>query len=166
MWRKRDQETDLRVLLTRIDGAPEPTRDLVAEILQRACPRLTFGITPSDLVVRLIEAEAWVELGLWLIGWELPDWSVHQLCRGDHSWNCSIGIRGLARNWVDDIADFQHDSLPLAILGALVDAQLRKVEGQAPSNVTVLRRREPIAPRLGSVPAWRPGLLGFSSGPP
>src|SRR3954469_23996481 len=57
-----------------------------------ACPRLTLGITPSDLVVRLIEAEAWVELGLWLIGWELPDWSVHQLCRGDHSWNCSIGI--------------------------------------------------------------------------
>ena len=50
-----------------------------------ACPRLTLGITPSDLVVRLIEAEAWVELGLWLIGWELPDWSVHQLCRGDHS---------------------------------------------------------------------------------
>ena len=97
MWPKRNQEQDLRVLLSRIDGAPEPTRDLVAGILQRACPRLTFGITPSDLVVRLIEAEAWVELGLWLIGWELPDWSVHQLCRGDHSWNCSIGIRGLAR---------------------------------------------------------------------
>src|SRR3954465_8513524 len=99
MWPKRNQEQDLRVLVSKIDGAPEPTRDLVAEILQRACPRLTFGITPSDLVVRLIEAEAWVELGLWLIGWELPDWSVHQLCRGDHSWNCSIGIRGLARNY-------------------------------------------------------------------
>ena len=166
MWPKRNQEQDLRVLLSRIDGAPEPTRDLVAEILQRACPRLTFGITPSDLVVRLIEAEAWVELGLWLIGWELPDWSVHQLCRGDHSWNCSIGIRGLARNWVDDVADFQHDSLPLAILGALVAAQLRKVEGQAPSNVTVLRRREPIDPQLEPVAAWCADLLGLSLGRP
>jgi hypothetical protein len=166
MWPKRNQEQDLRVLLSRIDGAPEPTRDLVAEILQRACPRLTFGITPSDLVVRLIEAEAWVELGLWLIGWELPDWSVHQLCRGDHSWNCSIGIRGLARNWVDDVADFQHDSLPLAILGALVDAQLRKVEGQAPSNVTVLRRREPIDPQLEPVATWYPDMLGLYPGRP
>ena len=111
MWSKRNQEQHLRVLLSRIDCAPEPTRDLVAEILHHACPRLQGSLTPNDLVVRLIEAEAWVELGLWLIGWELPDWDVHQLSRGDHSWNCSICVRGLARNWVDDVADFQHGSL-------------------------------------------------------
>ena len=101
MWSKRTQDHDLRVLLSKIDCAPEPTRDLVADVLHHACPRLKASLTPNDLVVRLIEAEAWVELGLWLIGWELPDWDVHQLSRGDHSWNCSICVRGLARNWVE-----------------------------------------------------------------
>jgi hypothetical protein len=166
MWSKRTQDHDLRVLLSRIDGAPEPTRDLVAETLHHACPRLQGSLDLSDFVVRLIEAEAWVELGLWLIGWELPDWDVHQLCRGDHAWNCSICVRGLARNWVDDVADFQHTSLSLAIFGALVEAQLRKVEGQAPSNVTVFRRREPVAPQLGTVAAWCADLLGLSLGRP
>ena len=166
MWSKRTQDHDLRVLLSKIDCAPEPTRDLVADVLHHACPRLKASLTPNDLVVRLIEAEAWVELGVWLTGWELPDWGVHQLSRGDHSWNCSICVRGLARDWVDDVADFQHDSLPLAILGALVAAQLRKVEGQAPSNVTVLRRREPIDPQLEPVATWYPDLLGLYPGRP
>ena len=116
--------------------------------------------------MRLIEAEAWIELGLWLIGWELPDRDVHQLSRGDHAWNCSICVRGLAPNWLDDVADFQHASLALAILGALVDAQLRKVEGQAPSNVTAFRRREPAVPQLGAAAAWYAGLLGLSPGRP
>src|SRR3954471_13289163 len=111
MWRKRDQEADLRALLTRIDGAPDPTRDPVEEILQHACPRLQVCLEPSDFLMRLIEAEAWAELGLWLIGWELPEWDVHQLSRGDDFWNCSIFVSGLAHNWLDDIADFQHESL-------------------------------------------------------
>jgi hypothetical protein len=166
MWRKRDQETDLRVLLTRIDGAPEPTRDLVEDILHHACPRLQGSLEPSDFVMRLVEAEAWVELGLWLIGWELPEWDVHQLSRGDHAWNCSICVRGLAQNWLDDIADFQHGSLSLAILGALVDAQLRKLEGRASSNVTVLRWRKSLVPQIGPVPAWRPDVLGLYPGQP
>ena len=166
MWPKRNPKQDLRVLLSRIDGTPEPTEALIADILQHACPRLQASLAPNDLVARLIEAEAWIELGLWLIGWELPDWSVHQLSCGDCTWNCSIGVRGLARNWINDIADFQHDSLPLAILGALVDAQLCKLEGRAPSNVTAFRPRRRAAPRLGPVVAWSADRLGFSLGRP
>jgi hypothetical protein len=75
MWRKRNQETDLRMLLTKIDSAPEPTTDLIEGILQHACPRLEVSVGPNDFLARLIEAEAWVELGLWLIGWELPEWA-------------------------------------------------------------------------------------------
>ena len=142
MWSKRNQERHLWALRSEIDCAPEPTKALVADVLYYACPRLQASLTPNDLVVRLIEAEAWIELGLWLIGWELPDMDVHQLTRGDHAWNCSICVRGLASNWLGDVADFQHESLALAILGALVEAQLRKVEGQAPSNVTAFRRRD------------------------
>ena len=166
MWSKRNQERHLWALRSEIDSAPEPTKDLVADVLYYACPRLQASLTPNDLVVRLIEAEAWIELGLWLIGWELPDMDVHQLTRGDHAWNCSICVRGLASNWLGDVADFQHESLALAILGALVEAQLRKVEGQAPSNVTAFRRREPAAPQLAPAAAWYAGLLGLAPGGP
>jgi hypothetical protein len=82
------------------------------------------------------------------------------------AWNCSICVRGLAHNWLDDIADFQHSSLSLAIFGALVEAQLRKVEGMASSNVTVLRRRKSLVPQIGAVPAWRPDVLGLFPGQP
>src|SRR3954471_525167 len=60
---------------------------IVGDIPRPDDRKVAPGRVPNPaLLVRLIEAEAWVELGLWLIGWELPDWSVHQLCRGDHSW--------------------------------------------------------------------------------
>ena len=154
------------MLLTRIDGAPEPTRDLVEDILQHACPRLRVSLEPSNFVLGLIEAEAWVELGLWLIGWELPEWDVHQLSRGDQAWNCSLCVRGLAQNWMDDVADFQHGSLSLAILGALVDAQLRKLEGRASSNVIILRPRNSLVPQIGLAPACRPDVLGLYPGQP
>jgi hypothetical protein len=49
-------------------------------------------------------------------------------------------VNGIAVNWIDDIVDFQHDSLPLAVLGAFVQAQLRKARGGMPSNVTPFRR--------------------------
>jgi hypothetical protein len=166
MWSKRNQERYLWMLLSRIDRAPQPTRDLVADVLRLACPRLLASLAPNDLVNRLVEAEAWVELGLWLIGWELPDWDIRQLSRGDSSWNCSICVRGLARGWLDDVADFQHGSLALAILGALVDAQLRKVQGDAPSNVTAFRRREPTLTRLVQAATGSAGVLGIAPGRP
>ena len=53
-----------------------------------------------------------------------------------------IGVGGIAMNWVEDIVEFQHDSLPLAVLGAFVQAQLQKANGTAPSNVTPFRRMD------------------------
>jgi hypothetical protein len=140
MWLQQNQERDLRSLLLRLEAAHEPTNAIVSEVLQHACPRLRGALKPHDLVQRLIEAEAWVDLGFWLIGWELPDWVVHRLSCDDSRWSCSICVRGLAINWVEDVAEFQHDEPALAIFGALVQAQLRKIQGPAPSNVTPFRR--------------------------
>src|SRR3954447_3906540 len=112
MWRKRDQEADLRVLLTRIDGAPEPTRDLVEDILHHACPRLQGSLEPSDFVMRLVEAEAWVELGLWLIGWELPEWDVHQLSRGTTPGTAASASAGWRRTgWTTSLTSSTRASL-------------------------------------------------------
>jgi hypothetical protein len=140
MWPKQHLERDLRSLLSRIETAPRPQVDLVTDILQDACPRLKSAIVPHALVRRLIEAEAWVDLGFWLIGWELPDWAIHRLSCDDSRWNCAICVRGLAINWVEDVAEFQHDDPALAILGAFVQAQCQKAQGRSPSNVMVFRR--------------------------
>ncbi len=140
MWSKRDRERELRAVLSRIEVAGEPRRTLVADVLRHACPRLGTSLKPSEFVQRLIAAEAWVDLGLWLIGWELPDWSVHRLSCDDSRWNCLISLKGLAINWAEDVVEFQHDNLALAILGALVEAQLRRVKEPTASNVISFRR--------------------------
>ena len=143
MWLMQTKERDLRSLLSTIEAASEPTHGIVAEILNQACPRLQGSHKPDASVGRLIAAEAWVDLGFWLIAWELPDWVIHRLSCDDMRWNCSICVRGLAINWVEDIAEFQHGNPALAILGALVQAQLRKSQGSTSSNVTPFRRTGP-----------------------
>jgi hypothetical protein len=150
MWLQRNQERALNSLLVRIDGAREPTSELVTELLRHACPRLGASPQPSDLVQRLIGAEAWVDLGFWLIGWELPDWVIHRLSCDDSRWNCAICVRGLAINWIEDVAEFHHENSALAIFGALVQAQIRKSQGPAPSNVTPFGRILRAATGTGS----------------
>jgi hypothetical protein len=148
MWPKRNLERDLRSLLSRIETASQPRVGLVADVLECACPRLKSALGPNALVRRLIEAEAWVDLGFWLIGWELPDWAIHRLSCDDSRWSCAICVRGLAINWVEDVAEFQHEDPALAVLGAFVQAQVQKAQGRGPSNVTVFRRmdRSGVAP--------------------
>ena len=143
MWPKQNPEQDLRSLLSRIETASQPTGrpcGRCAGICLSPAQRGVHG--PNALVQRLIEAEAWVDLGFWLIGWELPDWAIHRLSCDDSRWNCAICVRGLAINWVEDVAEFQHGNPALAILGAFVQAQVQKAQGRGPSNVTVFRRME------------------------
>jgi hypothetical protein len=94
----------------------------------------------------MLHAEAWIDVGLWLIGWELPDWGLHSLSCDESSWNCTIGRRGLVINWAD-VADFRHETAALAVIGAFVQAQLNKLEGRAPSIVVPFRRAEAGAAR-------------------
>jgi hypothetical protein len=140
VWLRKNRERDLRSLLARIETASEPTDAVVAELLRHACPRLEAAPKRSEVVHGLITAGAWVDLGFWLIGWELPDWAIHRLSCDDARWSCAICVRGLAINWVEDVAEFQHDHPALAIFGALVQAQSQKIRGPAPSNVTPFRR--------------------------
>ncbi len=149
MWLRRNQERELRSLLSRIAAVSKPTADIIGELLEHACPRLQATHKLTTPVSRLVEAEAWVDLGFWLVGWELPDWVIHHLSCDDRRWNCAICVRGLAINWVEDVAEFQHDDPALAVFGTLVQAQLQRIQGSTPSNVTPFRRiRRPGANRL------------------
>ncbi|MBZ6075601.1 hypothetical protein [Microvirga puerhi] len=140
MWPKQNQIRELEIVLARIQAASAIDDGLARDVMTHACPRLAIALRPSLEATRLIDAEAWVDLGFWLISWELPDWVIHRLSCDDRGWSCTICIRGLAINWVEDFAEFQHHSPALAILGAFVQAQILKVQGEAPSNVTPFRR--------------------------
>ncbi|HEX2726578.1 MAG TPA: hypothetical protein VHN20_12230 [Beijerinckiaceae bacterium] len=138
MLSKHEEERALSALLAQIETAPIATTALVERVLAQACPRLNSGRTRNVRIGPMIDAQAWVDLGLWLIGWELPDWGVHSLSCDESRWNCTIGRRGLVINWAD-VAQFQHDSAALAVLGAFVQAQLNKLVGVAPSIVATFR---------------------------
>ncbi|WP_414472467.1 hypothetical protein [Microvirga sp. M2] len=139
MWSKRDRERELRALLAAIEAADEPRRSLVAKILREACPRLQSSIHSNEVADRLFAAHAWLDLGVWLIGWELPDWSLHRLSCDDRRWSCMITLRGLALNWAEDVVEYQHDNLVLALFGALVEAQRLRINEPASSNVVSFR---------------------------
>lgn len=132
-------ECGLAALIAEIDAAPLATASLAEKVLERACPRLNSCPARRAAVQQMIQAEAWVDLGLWLVGWELPDWSVHSLSCDESCWNCTIGRRGLVINWAD-VADYQHESVALAVIGAFVQAQLNKAQGLAQSVVAPFTR--------------------------
>ena len=53
-------------------------------------------------------------------------------------------------NWSDDIVEFQHEELALAIYGALVQAQIKKLRGTAQSNVATFPGRAwPLLTSIG-----------------
>lgn len=146
MASRLNQERALEIVLAQIEAAPLPSQALVAEVLEHACPRLRACPAQAAMVQRMIETEAWVDVGLQLIGWELPDWSVHNLSCDESAWSCSIGRRGLAINWAD-VAAFHHESVALAVMGALVQAQLSKTEGAVTSTVVAFARLHAAAAR-------------------
>jgi hypothetical protein len=150
MWPKQDRLKHLRSLSARIEAADNTDAELVSDVRHCACPRLASALAPAADLARLVDAGAWLEVGLRLIAWELPDWSVHRLDRDDCGWCCSIGISGLASNWMDDVVEFQHHSLSLAVLGAFVQAQLRKTQGVGLSNITPFRQRTSTDHRAGA----------------
>ena len=141
MWTKQAKERELAGLLSQIERSPAATKDLVLDILARACPRYqaAHAVCRGDAVTALIAAGAFVELALRLIELELPDWSIHRLSRDDTGWSCTVCVQGLAMNWIDDFVEFQHEKLGLALYGALIQAQMRKSQGTAPSNVVAFR---------------------------
>jgi hypothetical protein len=113
----------------RIRRASAPTSALISHIVARACTRhpamKKAGKAPG--IDRLIEAEAWFDVALALLKTELPSWSIRRIIYDDGEWFCSLSQAPYSPAALDDTADFHHQSLPLAILGALFEARKRKL---------------------------------------
>jgi hypothetical protein len=131
------------VLLERLDEelrlAGKPTSELVSRLAVGACPRIAALKTadPAIRIGRLIAAEAWSDAAIALIELEIPSWKVRSLVRGGDEWLCSLSQQPNFSKELDDTVEASHESLPLAILRAFVEA----------------RRRDSVAPRaISAVP--------------
>jgi hypothetical protein len=121
--------------------APGVTPGLMSKFVAAgACPRIA---TPSCAakaarINRLIESKAWTEAALALVELELPQWKLRRLVHEDGIWLCSLSKQWNLPVWLSDNAESRHESLPLAILSALVeahrcaDAPSRRVTGSVP----------------------------------
>src|ERR1700742_3848853 len=74
-------EVSLERLAHAVRLAPTPTPDLLSQLTRGACPRLPLLRTAGKAAQldRLIEAGAWTDAAIALIGVELPGWQVRRL---------------------------------------------------------------------------------------
>jgi len=126
---------DYEVLFDRLDEelrlAPQPTADLLANIIASACSRIPILSKSGKAakIDRLIEAGAWTDAALALIELELPAWQLRRLVCENGEWFCSLSRHPNVPVALDDTADAVHEVMPLAILLAFLQA--RRLAGVA-----------------------------------
>ena|SRR5215469_906203 len=133
---------DLRRDICRLDGV---TGALASNVLDCA---LAHCVAPNraaqaQRIRDLIGAHAWTEAALAMV--ELTrSRTVRRLCREDGEWHCSIGSQRPIPDWLDDTIEFSHAVLPLAIVGALVEALAQSAVEIAPARASVPRSRSDL----------------------
>lgn len=100
------------------------TSGLMSNVMAIACVRVgALGSATKVKVKWLIEAGAWTDATITLLGLELPQWRLRRLINEDGKWLCSLSKQpGLPLHY-GEVAEASHESLPLAILSALLQAQ-------------------------------------------
>jgi len=133
------REERLEGLLEQLRLAPAATSDLFSNIVADACPRLsrTEQSAKAAHTRWLSETGAWTDAALRLVELELPEWTVRRLIRDDSAWICSLSRHCEVPIEFDDTAEAVHESLPLAILTAFVEAQCRQLATSGPPRRTV-----------------------------
>jgi hypothetical protein len=131
----------------RLDGlteqlrlAPTPTSELISDVIVGAFSVLK-RTGKAALIDRLIEFGAWTDAALALVEIELPAWKLRRLVLEDGEWLCSLSRQPNLPAEFDDSADARHEVLPLAILGALVEARRKTGAARMTSTPTVRQAR-------------------------
>jgi hypothetical protein len=122
--------------------APTLAPALFSKIIADACRRLpnlsrSRGAARLD---RLIAAGAWTDAAFALVELELPAWNLKRLTCEGGEWFCSLSRQPHLPMALDDTADARHDSLPLAILLAFLQAR-RMAEIAPPAMPTTPHMR-------------------------
>jgi hypothetical protein len=148
MFARGSQSFDLDLLDRELHLAAAITAPLFCKVTESAaCTRLS-SLQQSGAVImldRIIEAGAWTDAAIALIGFELPHWSVRRLVCEDGEWLCSLSRQPNLPMFLDDPAEGSHILLPLAILRAFVAARCMSVG---------TRQGAASVPRVRSRPAY------------
>jgi hypothetical protein len=131
-----DHAVSLDCLEDDIRFAAKPSAGLFTKIIAGLCSRMpaldragrTTPIGP------LLEIQAWTEAALALIQCELPAWQVRRLVYDGAEWLCSLTRQPCLPDGLDGGVEAMHESLPLAILMALVEARRRAATLRQPST--------------------------------
>jgi hypothetical protein len=139
MFSRPDIESRLVVLQDQLRRAQVVTPDLMSKVVAVTCSRIN---TPSRAgnaarIARLIESEAWTEAALALVELELPLWKLRRLVYEEGAWLCSLSKQWNVPVWLSDSAEALHESLPLAILSALIEARQSSEQSSRPMTSSV-----------------------------
>ena len=122
----RSKQVDrLERMNDRIRAASAVTADLMSDFASTACDRLPMldRAGNAERIQGLIESGAWTDTALALVEIELPRWKLRRLVLDEGKWLCSLSRQVNLPVWLDDMAEVSHEDLPLAIIGALLEAK-------------------------------------------
>jgi hypothetical protein len=138
-----DRQERLDQLEDQLRRAHGVTGKLIADAIAHGCVRFAAcgGVARASLE-RLIGSGAWTDAALALSLLEIPYWKLRRLVYEDGEWHCTFSKQPALPPGLDETAEASHESLPLAILIALIEA-LRQGSTAAET-------------RSGSVPQVRP----------
>jgi hypothetical protein len=129
---------DLNGLEASLRGVEAITPELMSDATH-ACARFAaVSRTAQAKVTRLIESSAWTDAALALLELELPHWKVRRLVQEDGEWLCTLSKQPQLPLGLDEVIEATHESLPLAILIALLQA--RRTASASPEDFTVVPR--------------------------
>jgi hypothetical protein len=127
------QSLELDLLDRELDLAPAVTTLLFRKVTESgACARLPSLRQMGKTITldRVIEAGAWTDAAITLIGFELPNWNVRRLFCEDGEWLCSLSRQPNLPIFLDEPAEGSHAVLALAVLRAFVAARCRSAATQ------------------------------------
>jgi hypothetical protein len=139
MFCGRDAGGGLVELQDRLGRAQAVTPDLMEKVVAGACTLRSMpgGAAKAAKIDRLVELEAWTAAALALVELELPQWRLRRLVCEEGVWLCSLSKQWNLPAWLSDSAEARHESLPLAILSALLEARQSAEPSSGPAARSV-----------------------------
>jgi hypothetical protein len=101
------------------------TLELMAGILDITCRRAP--LLPRAKVLQLeqqLDAGAWTDAALALTELELPLWHIRRIVYDGGEWHCALSRQRELPDWLDQSIEARHAHLALAIVIAMIEAQL------------------------------------------
>jgi len=136
-----DAETEqtFGALLDCVRQAGRVTPQLMTAILDAAHAHsaIPHRTHQAKRIRRLIDAAAWTEAALAIAEFDRSR-AVRRITHEDGEWCCTVGSQWPVPDWLDETIVFSHELLPLAIVGALLDAT-RQGAAATPRATSVLR---------------------------